>query len=65
MTKCVILLIAGGLLAGIGCAKQEDPRDRPGFIDTSDPSKVRDTMKAPPKGKRDPTSLTGRPPGGK
>lgn len=38
---CVALL--GCLLAG--CAQEEDPRNRPGFVDTSDPSKVMETMK--------------------
>jgi hypothetical protein len=49
------LLIAGVLLSGAGCGK-EDPRNRPGFVDTSDPSKVKGTMTPPPK-KKDPTAL--------
>jgi len=50
MKKCVPLLLAGALLTGAGCEKKDDPRNRPDFVDTSDPSKVSQTMKAPPKG---------------
>jgi hypothetical protein len=42
----------------IGCEKKEDPRQRPGFIDTSDPSRIKETMIAPPQG-------PGSSPGGK
>ncbi len=42
----------------IGCEKKEDPRQRPGFIDTSDPSRIKETMIAPPQG-------PGSPPAGK
>jgi hypothetical protein len=68
MKKCFTLLAACVLLAGFGCEKKVDPRERPGFIDTSDPSSVSKTMTPPPKGK-DATSLGGKgppgPPGGK
>lgn len=66
MRKCFTCLVTGLLVAAFGCGK-EDPRDRPGFVDTSDPSKVMETMKAPPKSK-DPTALgvkNTRPPGAK
>lgn len=59
MSRFAPLLVAGALLAGVGCEKKEDPRNRPDFIDTSDPSKVSQTMKAPPKGGKNPTDLTG------
>jgi hypothetical protein len=62
MSKRVALLTAGLLLASLGCTKKEDPRERPGFIDTSDPSKVKQTMTPPPKGKKDPTALGGKRP---
>lgn len=67
MKQCLTLLVSGVLLAGVGCGKKEDPRERPGFIDTSDPGKVNQTMIPPPKGGKDPTSLTGpgKPPGAK
>jgi hypothetical protein len=55
MKVCGTLLIAGLLLTGVGCGK-EDPRNRPGFVDTSDPSKVNATMTPIPK-KKDPTAL--------
>jgi len=64
MKSCVTLLTCAALLAGAGCSKP-DPRDRPGFIDTSDPGKVGQTMTPPPKGAKDPTALggPGKPPG--
>ena len=55
MKKYGILLVAGIFLASVGCGK-EDPRKRPGFVDTSDPSKVKETMTPLPKAK-DPTAL--------
>jgi len=70
MKKCFAALAAGILLVGVGCEKTPDPRERPGFIDTSDPSKVAGTMTPPPGKTKDPTALTGGPrtgkmPGGK
>jgi len=56
-------MVLGGLLTGVGCSKKEDPRDRPGFIDTStEPGKVNQMMTPLPKGGKDATSLK---PGGK
>jgi hypothetical protein len=65
MKTCFSLLFAGMLLAGLGCDKTPDPRDRPGFIDTSDPGKVAGTMTPPPGKTKDPTALTGGPRTGK
>lgn len=45
-----LCLAAVATLVMAGCAKKEDPRQRPGFVDTSDPSKVAGTMTPPPKG---------------
>ena len=57
------------LLAGAGCEQKKDPRERPDFIDTSDPSSVGKTMVPPPsKSGKDATSLGGKGskmPGGK
>lgn len=44
----VLLALCALSLLSIGCVKEEDPRDRPGFVDTSDPSKVGATMTPPP-----------------
>lgn len=52
-----LLCLAGLLgLTAAGCEKKQDPHDRPGFIDTSDPSKVGATMIPPPKGPGGPTT---------
>jgi hypothetical protein len=51
MKPLTTLLVAGAVLLAVGCSKKEDPRDRPGFVDTSDPSKVPGTMGPGPKGK--------------
>jgi hypothetical protein len=48
MKKCLSLLLLAGFVAALGCAKEPDPRSRPDFVDTSDPSKVMETMKQPP-----------------
>jgi uncharacterized lipoprotein len=49
MRKLLLGVCAVCLLAG--CNAQEDPTKRPGFVDTSDPSKAMSTMTAPPKTK--------------
>jgi hypothetical protein len=51
MKMVMPLLVAGALLFVVGCKDKKDPRDRPGFVDTSDPSKVLKTMTPPPKAK--------------
>ena len=51
MKKITTLLVASAFLLTVGCSNKEDPRDRPGFVDTSDPSKVMKTMAPIPKGK--------------
>lgn len=63
MKKCIPLLALAVFIGAIGC-KKEDPRDRPGFVDTSDPSKVMSTMTPVPKSGAS-TSLGGKggPPG--
>jgi hypothetical protein len=48
MKKCLSYLIVAALVFPLGCAREPDPRERPDFVDTSDPSKVLDTMKPPP-----------------
>jgi hypothetical protein len=68
MKTCLFLLFGFVILAGTGCEEKKDPRERPGFIDTSDPSSVGKTMIPPPsKGGKDATSLggKGKMPGGK
>ena len=71
MKKYLALLIVGVFMAGFGCEKPPpDPRERPGFIDTSDPTKVPATMTATPKKGKNTTGLKGMPkgpttPGGK
>jgi len=49
MKTITTLLVAGAVFLTLGCEKKEDPRDRPDFIDTSDPSKVK--LAPPAKGK--------------
>lgn len=51
MKKTITLLAVSAFLIAVGCTGKQDPRDRPGFVDTSDPSKVKGTMTPPPKGK--------------
>lgn len=51
MKTITTLLVASAFLLTVGCKKKDDPRDRPGFIDTSDPSKITETMVPAPKGK--------------
>jgi len=66
MKRYLTLLATGMLVVSFGCGKATptDPRDRPGFIDTSDPSKVPGTMgPMPGKGGKDTTSLKGVPKG--
>ena len=61
MKTCLSLLFGFVLLVGSGCEQKKDPRERPDFIDTSDPSSVGKTMKAPPsKGGKDLTGLGGK-----
>ena len=48
-TTTSLLLAAAVALAAAGCDKKVDPREQPGFIDTSDPGKVAGTMTAVPK----------------
>lgn len=55
MKKCFPLLIAGALLAGIGCEKKTR---QTGPVDTSDPNKVMGTL-PPPSKANDPTALGG------
>lgn len=55
------LLLLGLFVVATGCGKKEDPRDRPNFVDTSDPSKVLGTMNTP-KAKSS-TALGGGPSG--
>lgn len=45
-----VMILSAGLFL-VGCTKKEDPRDRPGFVDTSDPSTVTKTMTPLPKSK--------------
>jgi hypothetical protein len=62
MKTCLSIVFGFVLLAGVGCEeKKKDPRERPGFIDTSDPSTVGKTMVPPPsKSGKDATSLGGK-----
>ena len=48
MKTTTSLILATAVALAAGC-KKEDPRDRPGFVDTSDPGKVSGTMIPPPK----------------
>jgi hypothetical protein len=59
MKTCLTLFLGLFLLAGTGCEEKKDPRERPGFIDTSDPSSVGKTMIPPPKSGKTATSLGG------
>lgn len=47
-----VYLSVAALMFLAGCEKKEDPRERPGFVDTSDPTKVGGTMTPPPKDKK-------------
>lgn len=49
MKTAITLLAAGAFLLTVGCQGKKDPRDRPGFVDTSDPGKVKGTMTPVPK----------------
>jgi hypothetical protein len=61
MKTCLSFVFGLLLLAGTGCEEKKDPRERPGFIDTSDPSSVGKTMIPPPsKGGKDLTTLGGK-----
>jgi hypothetical protein len=45
----IVLIVCAAFFAG--CAEvEEDPSKRPGFVDTSDPSKALQTMTPPPAG---------------
>ena len=61
MKTCLSFVFGLVLLSGIGCEEKKNPRERPGFIDTSDPSSVGKTMIPPPsKGGKDSTTLGGK-----
>jgi hypothetical protein len=50
MKTITTLLVAGAVFLAAGCKKKDDdPRNRPDFVDTSDPSKLK--MPGPPKAK--------------
>lgn len=49
MTSLFLIATVATVAAAAGCEKKEDPRARPGFVDTSDPGKVGATMTPPPK----------------
>jgi len=49
MKTITTLLVAGAVFLAAGCKKDEDPRNRPDFVDTSDPSKLK--MPGTPKAK--------------
>lgn len=51
MRKLLALCALGLPCLLAGCNTAEDPSKRPGFVDTSDPSKTMTTMTAPPKTK--------------
>jgi hypothetical protein len=52
MKQFATLLAACLFLIAVGCGGgKTDPRSRPDFVDTSDPSNVIKTMKSPPKSK--------------
>lgn len=59
MNRSTTLLALGMVLTAVGCNHKPDPRSRPGFVDTSDPSKVMQTMTAPPTGKATGPAATG------
>jgi hypothetical protein len=48
MKWLTLLLCCFSLTAFVGCAQEEDPSKKPGFVDTSDPSKTMSTMTPPP-----------------
>jgi len=41
MNRLMTLLALGGFMLAVGCSDKPDPRSRPGFVDTSDPSKLK------------------------
>lgn len=51
-------LVLGAVLIAVGCNQKKDPRDRPDFVDTTDPSKVMKTMGTLPKSKGGPPSIS-------
>ena len=50
-TIASLLLAALVAVSATGCEKKEDPRNRPGFVDTTDPGKVGGMMAPLPKAK--------------
>jgi hypothetical protein len=40
----VLILLVPGCLACVGCGGQPDPRDRPDFVDTTDPNVAADML---------------------
>ena len=49
MKTMTSLLLTAAVALAAGCEKKVDPRDRPGFVDTSDPGKAMGTMTPTPK----------------
>jgi len=49
MKTIATVLAAGAVLLTAGCEGKKDPRERPGFVDTADPGKVKGTMTPTPK----------------
>jgi len=62
MKTITTLLVAGAVCLAAGCKKDEDPRNRPDFVDTSDPSKVKLAMPAKAKAGNAGAAGAGAPP---